>query len=74
MDTFASLLTDTMIDKLIDQYAKYHIHDKVWCKCNQRYVTVVNIVYDEANDVIVYDILVGTRILHNIPETILIIR
>lgn len=74
MDTFASLLTDTMIDQLIGKYAKYHINDKVWCKCNQRYVTVVDIVYDETNDIIAYNVKCGSRILHNVPETILIIH
>ena len=71
MDTFASLLTDTMVDKLISHYSKYKVNDIVYYKCNQKYATVINVVYDEKHDNIVYDIICNGTIYYNVPENIL---
>lgn len=71
MDTIASLLTDTMIDKLIDKYAKFRKGQKVYCKTNHKNAIVTNVSYDIKTDNIGYDIRCNGHEFHSVPEHIL---
>ena len=71
MDTIASLLTDTMIDKLINKYAKFRKGQKVYCKTNRKNAIVTNVSYDVKTDNIGYDIRCNRYEFHSVPEYIL---
>ena len=71
MDTFASLMTDAMIDALIGKHAKFHEGETVHCKANQRKAVIIAVIYDDKTDGIYYDIKCQSRMYHAIPECLL---
>ena len=71
MDTFASLMTDAMIDALIGKHAKFHEGEIVHCKTNQRKAVIIAVIYDDKTDNIYYDIKCWSRVYHAIPECLL---
>lgn len=71
MDTITSLLSDAMIDKLIEEHAKFHEGETVHCKTNQRKAIIVAVIYDDKTDGIYYNIKCRLGMYYAIPECLL---